>query len=159
MGQPESEAQPLVTHDVRAMIERQRLCYVATASADGEPNLSPKGSLKVIDDGHVAFADMASPRTVANLRENPRLEINVVDPFLRRGYRIRGTAVVTDDPALLATVGAGLGAEYPVKRAVLVTVAEVRPVDSPVYLFLDADPEDVRRDWERNYGYRRIAEG
>jgi predicted pyridoxine 5'-phosphate oxidase superfamily flavin-nucleotide-binding protein len=145
-----------VSAEVRELIERLRLAYVATASADGEPNVSPKGSLKVLDVNHVAFADIASPRTVANLRENPRLEINVVDPFARRGFRIRGTAEVLDDPELIAVVGAGLGADYPVEHAVVITVTDVRPVDSPVYLFTDADPAAVNENWQSIYGYRKV---
>ncbi|HEY1966853.1 MAG TPA: pyridoxamine 5'-phosphate oxidase family protein, partial [Pseudonocardia sp.] len=70
-----------ITEPVRALIEAQRLCYLATVGPDGQPNLSPKGSLKVLGPAHLAFAEMASPRTVANLATNPRLEINVVDPF------------------------------------------------------------------------------
>lgn len=41
---------------VRELIQAQRLCYVATAGPDGQPNLSPKGSLKVLDRCHLAFA-------------------------------------------------------------------------------------------------------
>lgn len=146
-----------ITDEVRELIEYQRLCYVATASLDGEPNVSPKGSLKVIDDRHVAFADMASPRTVGNLQANPRVEINVVDQFLRRGYRIKGVAQISKDQELLSTVGAGLGHEYPVRAAVLVTVTDVKPVDSPVYLFTDTPVAEVQEMWEANYGYRRTA--
>lgn len=143
-----------ITDEIRGLIETQRLCYVATVGPDATPNLSPKGSLKVLDDRHVAFADMASPQTVANLRSNPFLEINVVDPFLRRGCRIKGRAQILDDPELLSAVGDGLGHEYPVRAAVHITVTDARSVDSPVYLFTDAAPEDVRSMWEDLYGYR-----
>ncbi|MBB6377312.1 putative pyridoxine 5'-phosphate oxidase superfamily flavin-nucleotide-binding protein [Pseudonocardia eucalypti] len=148
-----------VTGAVRAFIEYQRLCYVATVGPDGEPNLSPKGSLKVLSEHELAFADMASPRTVANLRTNPRLEINLVDPFLRRGYRIKGTGRVVDDPEVLAVVGQGLGHDYPVRAAVRIAVTEVRPVDSPVYLFTDTPSDQVHAMWQDNYGYHRDPEG
>lgn len=144
-----------ISDSVRDLIQAQRLCYVATASPDGQPNLSPKGSLKVLNRSHLAFADMASPQTVANLRTNPRLEINVVDPFLRRGYRIKGTGEVRDDPDLLAVVAAGLGHDYPVRAAVLITVTGVRTVLSPVYLFTDTPAEQVQASWEDIYGYRQ----
>ncbi|WP_051791215.1 pyridoxamine 5'-phosphate oxidase family protein [Amycolatopsis jejuensis] len=148
-----------VTAEVRTLIEYQRLCYVATTGPDGEPNLSPKGSLKVLSDHELAFADMASPNTVANLRADPRLEINVVDPFLRRGYRIKGVGTVVDDPGLLAVVGEGLGHDYPVRAAVRIAVTEVRPVDSPVYLFTSAPAEEVHAMWQDNYGYHRDGAG
>ena len=38
------------------------------------------------------FADLASPGTIEDLATNPHVEINVVDPILRKGYRFKGTA-------------------------------------------------------------------
>jgi hypothetical protein len=35
-----------------------------------------------------------SPGTIANLKKNPMVEINVVDPFARKGYRFKGTGKV-----------------------------------------------------------------
>ena len=53
-----------LTDEMKEMVERLRLCYVATVTPDGKPNLSPKGSLKVWDDETVVFADIASPGTI-----------------------------------------------------------------------------------------------
>ena len=39
-----------LTDEMKEMVERLRLCYVATVTPDGKPNLSPKGSLKVWGD-------------------------------------------------------------------------------------------------------------
>ena len=47
-----------------------KLAWVATASRDGEPNVTPKGSLKLLDDQHVVFADLFSLKTRKNLEEN-----------------------------------------------------------------------------------------
>jgi uncharacterized protein len=56
----------------------------------GRPTCHP-GTTTVWDDDHLAFADLASPTTMANLDLNP-IEINVVDPILRKGYRFKGRA-------------------------------------------------------------------
>jgi predicted pyridoxine 5'-phosphate oxidase superfamily flavin-nucleotide-binding protein len=85
-----------LTDEMKEMVERLRLCYVATVTPDGKPNLSPKGSLKVWDDETVVFAYIASPGTMRNLRSNPFIEINLVDPFLRRGFRFKGRAEVCE---------------------------------------------------------------
>jgi len=52
---------------MKQAVEDQRLAFVATVDADGTPNLSPKGTITVLDDDHLMFADLASPGTVANL--------------------------------------------------------------------------------------------
>lgn len=84
----------VLTEDMKRLIGRARLAYVATVSSNGKPNLSPKGSIRALDDRRLGFADIESPGTVENLRRNPFIEINVVDPVLRRGYRFKGTAEV-----------------------------------------------------------------
>ena len=86
-----------LTEDMKRVVLEQRLGFVATVTPDGRPNLSPKGTLTVFDDEHLLFADVASPRTVANLGGSPFVEVNVVDPILRKGYRFKGTAEVHPD--------------------------------------------------------------
>src|SRR5690348_17038143 len=84
----------ILTDDMQRLVGAMRLGYTATVCPDGTPNLSPKGTIHVWDNDHLVFADIRSPGTLRNLRENPAIEINVVDPFARRGYRFKGTAAV-----------------------------------------------------------------
>jgi predicted pyridoxine 5'-phosphate oxidase superfamily flavin-nucleotide-binding protein len=86
----------ILTPEMKAAVADIKLCFVATCSPDGSPNVSPKGSLTVWDDDHLAFADIASPQTVKNLKQNPRLEINAVDQISRRGFRFKGTADILE---------------------------------------------------------------
>src|SRR5262249_1924789 len=81
-----------LSDEMKRMVEQQRLGFVATVCPDGTPSVSPKGTLSVLDDDHLVFADIRSPGTVANLRANPGIEVNVVDPFARKGYRFKGRA-------------------------------------------------------------------
>ena len=90
----------ILTSDMKRVVEEQRLGFVATVCADGTPNLSPKGTTAVWDDEHLIFANIRSPGTIANLRINPHLEVNVVDPFVRKGYRFKGVASVVDSGPL-----------------------------------------------------------
>jgi uncharacterized membrane protein YeaQ/YmgE (transglycosylase-associated protein family) len=62
--------------------------------------LPPKGTLTVWDADHLVFADIRSPRTIANLKQNSAIEVNVVDWFTRKGYRFKGTATVIESGAL-----------------------------------------------------------
>jgi predicted pyridoxine 5'-phosphate oxidase superfamily flavin-nucleotide-binding protein len=94
-----------LTDEMKGMVEHLRLCYVATVTPDGKPNLSPKGSLKVWDDETVLFADIASPGTMRNLHSYPFIEINLVDPFLRRGFRFKGRAEVCESGPELSRRG------------------------------------------------------
>jgi len=69
-----------------------KMAWVATASADGIPNSTPKGSVRVIDDLHLVFADLFSLKTRANLKENSKVAVTVVDEKSYRGYQLKGSA-------------------------------------------------------------------
>jgi hypothetical protein len=150
-----------LTEEMKRMIDHLRLCYVATVTPDGKPNLSPKGSLKVWDDEHVVFADIASPITIRNLRHNPFIEINMVDPFLRRGFRFKGRAEVFENGPEFDFVSEDLwtreGRQYPVNAVVKVAIDEAFPVLSPAYTFNDNVQEgQVRAVWLSRYGVTNL---
>jgi uncharacterized protein len=146
-----------LTQDMRRVVEEQRLAFVATVDADGTPNLSPKGTIAVLDDDHLVFADLASPRTVENLRRNPSVELNVVDPVARKGYRFKGRAeVVGEGPRfeeLLRFYADGPRAvsrpEERIRHVVVVAVDRCLPLVSPAY-DEGATEEEISRRW-RSY--------
>ena len=153
---------PLLTDDMKRMVAHLRLCYVATVTPDGKPNLSPKGSLRVMDDEHLAFADIMSPATIRNLRGNPNIEVNMVDPFLRRGYRFKGGAQIVTEGETYDLVANELwdreGRQYPVNAVVNITVHTALAVRSPAYVFnKGVQEENVRKIWLERYGVAALA--
>jgi predicted pyridoxine 5'-phosphate oxidase superfamily flavin-nucleotide-binding protein len=100
--------------------------YVATADKSGKPNVSAKGSLRVLDDEHVIFADVNSPRTLANIRKNPQVSIICLDAAQHQSCRIWGSAEVITSGPLLEQVGKELAArKIDVKSVIKVAVDEV----------------------------------
>jgi predicted pyridoxine 5'-phosphate oxidase superfamily flavin-nucleotide-binding protein len=124
---------------MKRVVREQRLGFYATVSEDGSPNVSPKGTTYVLDDEHLFFADIRSPQTVANIRRGSAVEVNIVDPFVRKGYRFKGTATVHDRGSRMYADGierlrkAGSTLIDRVKAIVVIEVHEARPVVSPVY--------------------------
>jgi predicted pyridoxine 5'-phosphate oxidase superfamily flavin-nucleotide-binding protein len=149
--------------DMKAIIRGTMLCFAATINADGSPNLSPKSTLAAYDDDHLLFANIASPGTVANLRRDPRIEINCIDIFARRGYRFTGHAsVLSAGNAIYETLAAALKAEHgaamPVHDAVLVRVHTARPILSPAYAYVPGTTEaGLREVYARKYGMAPLA--
>ena len=68
--------------------------WVATASKESMPNVAIKGSLSVLDDEHLMFADLFSLKTRKNLEENTRVAVMVFDGESRTGYSLKGHAEV-----------------------------------------------------------------
>jgi len=139
---------------MKRVVEEQRLGFVATVCPDGTPNLSPKGTTAVWDDEHLVFANIRSAGTLANLRHNPSIEVNIVDPFVRKGYRFKGVAEILEsgaryDQAVAFYRQRGSRIDV-IREIVLVRVDSAQPVDSPAYDF-GATEDEVRARWERHY--------
>jgi len=141
----------MLTADMKRVVEEQRLGFVATVCPDGTPNLSPKGTTTVWDDEHLIFANIRSPGTIANLQRNDSVEVNVVDPFLRKGYRFKGVASVLDSGPLYDQAVAFYkerGVANAIGEIVLVQVQRALPIDSPAY-DLGFTEDQIRTRWVR----------
>lgn len=128
----------VITADMRAVIQAAHLCFAATVTPDGLPNLSPKGTIRVWDDDNIFFLDIASPGTRANLEKNPHIEVNVVEQLSRRGYRFFGKATIHRGDEIFREATTQIygeeGAKYPVEALVLIGVERADEVVSPGYL-------------------------
>ena len=140
----------ILTDDMRRMVEEQQLGFIATVCSDGTPNLSPKGTTAVWDDEHLVFADICSPGTIANLRQNPAIEINVVDNLSRRGYRFKGTATILQGVQFERALAfyRKRGSMSAKQHVVLVKVERAAPLISPAYDQGQSEPQ-IRAHWRR----------
>jgi len=129
----------MLDDDMQRVVREQRLGYVATVCPDGTPNLSPKGTTAVWDDEHLVFLDLCSPGTVANIEAGNRVvEVNVVDPIRRKGYRFKGPAEVHRDGPVFEDVAQRYERERGTDRGrinsvVLVRIERAAPLVSPAY--------------------------
>jgi uncharacterized protein len=90
---------------------------------------------------------------VRNLRENPSIEINVVDPIVRKGYRFKGRAETHSDGAvyeqgliLLAERGYDANRER-IRTIVKARVEQAAALVSPAY-DVGASEDEVAARWE-----------
>jgi uncharacterized protein len=138
-----------LTADMQRVLNEQRLGFVASVCEDGTPNLSPKGTTTVWDEEHIVFADICSPGTVANISHHPIVEINVVDPVIRKGYRFKGTATIHQQGPIFEQ-GLALyrqrGTTSPIRSIVLVQVERALPLISPAY-DQGKTEEEIRASW------------
>ena len=147
----------MLNNDMKAIIAQANLSFVATVNADGSPNLSPKSTLRPYDDTSLIFANLASPGTIENLRREPRVEVNCIDVFSRRGYRFTGSGTVHSPGDALyeefkATMEQELGPDTRVHEAVLVKLEDVKPILSPAYDKEGVTEEGLRKTYFRKYG-------
>jgi len=143
----------MITHKIRKLLSEQKLGFIATVSPDGTPNLSPKGTIIAWDENTLAFADIRSPQTMRNIRNNPSIEINVVDPFSRKGFRFKGVAKIISNGKKYDKILSHYqksGVKSSIKSIVLVNVKKVNEVISPLY-DLGFTEDEVKDRWKKHY--------
>jgi predicted O-methyltransferase YrrM/predicted pyridoxine 5'-phosphate oxidase superfamily flavin-nucleotide-binding protein len=149
----------ILNADMKRVVEEQRLGFFATVCGDGTPNVSPKGTIAVWDDDHLIFANIRSPGTLANLRQNPSIEVNVVDPIVRKGYRFKGVATVVDsgtphDEAMAFYKARGAPLEI-IREVILIRVHSAQALISPAY-DLGLSEDEVRTRFLQRMGLTPI---
>lgn len=110
----------------RAFIGRSPFVAIAAADQDGLVDVSPRGGpagfVRVLDDRRLLIPDAAGNRRVEILHrivEGGRVGLLFVVPGMPESLRLRGHAVVTSDPDLLADLDTG---GKPARMAIGVTV-------------------------------------
>jgi len=143
----------MITQEIKDFLDLQKLGYVATVSSDGTPNLSPKGTIIGWSSETLAFADIRSPDTMNNLKNNPNVEINVIDPLLRKGYLFQGQARIVDDSSLFDEIQShyrSRGIKSPINSIVLVDVSNVSEVTSPLY-DMGISEDEIKSKWKKHF--------
>jgi len=98
-----------ITPELAKFIAEQDTAFLATATADGAPYVQhrggPKGFIKIIDEKTLGFADYRGNRqylTLANLSENDRAFLFLLDPARRQRIKFWGRArIVENEPELV----------------------------------------------------------
>lgn len=115
-----------LTEEAKQTIGNLRPSLVATASKTGKPNVSIKGLLHVLDDDHVALADVASSASIANMRENSQVAIICLAMPGRKGCLVYGKGEVLDSGHEFDRIAAEFNkSSLKVKNVVKVTVEDV----------------------------------
>ena len=142
-----------IPDNIKNFVNFQKLGYVATISKDGTPNLSPKGTIAVIDKSTLVFADIRSPQTIQNLQDNPSVEINVVDPFQRLGYRFKGEGKIISEGSEFDKIldyYENAGIKSKINSVVVVDVKSMSEVTSPSY-DLGVTKDELVSKWKKYY--------
>ena len=143
----------MITSEIKNFLNTQKLGYVATVSSDGLPNVSPKGTIIAWSSEILAFADIRSPDTVKNLQNNPNVEINVIDPLLRKGYLFKGVARLINSGLQYDEIlqyYRDNGITSPINAIILVDVSCVSDVISPLY-DMGISEYEIKSKWKNHF--------
>ena len=142
-----------ISEEIKSFVNSQKLGYVATVSKDGTANLSPKGTIIIMNESTMAFADIRSPQTIQNLQDNTSVEINVVDPFQRLGYRFKGDGRIINEGSEFDKIldyYSNIGIKSKINSVVVVDVKSMSEVTSPSY-DLGVTKDELISKWKKYY--------
>lgn len=149
----------MLTPDQRRAIDRSVLCWLATASADAQPGVSPKEIFTLHQD-LILIANVASPNSMRNIKHNPKVCVAFLDIFLQKGVQVFGVAEVhtnaSDRFAELAAPRFALAGEaFPFASLFAITPTAAKPILAPRYrLFPETTEPDQIASAMKTYGVR-----
>lgn len=78
----------LTLHDLTLCFEGAVPAVIATASADGTPNITYLSRVQRVDEERIALSNQFFSKTARNLAENPRASLLLIDPTTYDQYRL-----------------------------------------------------------------------
>lgn len=81
-------SEPLTLRDLRRCFDGRVPAVIATASADGTPNITYLTSVHAVDHERIALSNQFLSKTARNLAENPRASLLLLDPVSYDEYRL-----------------------------------------------------------------------
>lgn len=148
----------VLNEKVKNCIDKSVLCWLATAETDGTPNVSPKEIFQHYGTNRIIIANIASPKTVHNIRENSKVCVSLIELFVQKGYQLKGSATIIESyhPEFLAMEKSLLEMTkglFPFKSITCVTVEAVKPIIAPSYVFFSKTNEEAQiRSAKKAYG-------
>lgn len=117
-----------LTEEMKTAFATIKVFPVATASKDGWPNVVPIGFVELADDETIWISDNFMKKTLANVRENPKVSIYVWGPETKGCFQIKGDVELkTSGPEfdkMQETVRSKM-AQAPAKGLLIVKIREV----------------------------------
>ena len=128
-----------LTVEVKDYITRSVLCWLATVSDTGIPNVSPKEIFNYYGTDTIIVANIASPQTVKNVKQNSNVCISFIDIFIQKGFQIKGTAQIIDqDKSVFVEMEKILlemtDGRFPFSSITAIKIEKVKQIVAPKYI-------------------------
>ena len=154
----------MITKQIAESIDSSVLCWLATVSADGMPNVSPKEAFVHDGDGKILVANIASPQTVRNIRAREEVCVSFINVFVQRGFKIEGKARILEAgdagyDEQVAKLIAAIGTDFEILSVIEIDPVAASPIIAPSYrLFPESGELDRIRESLETYQVSQYQE-
>ena len=93
---------------MRILVKNKSVALIGSVDSEGTPNISPRFVLGRVGPEKLLFADVFTNKTFANLKAWNRVTAAIVDRETMSGFQLKGEALETEDPELVAEANAKL---------------------------------------------------
>ena len=147
-----------LTNEIREYIDKSVLCWLATVSSDGIPNVSPKEIFNYYGADKIIVANIASPQTIRNIKQNPNICISFIDILVQKGFQIKGKAEIVgktdiefvEMEKILTKMTEG---KFPFSTITKISIKHIKSIIAPKYVLYPETTEEEQIDSaKRVYG-------
>jgi uncharacterized protein len=141
----------MFTPQIRSSIENSVLCWLATCSNSGQPSVSPKEVFIVRGDSEILIANIASPNSATNIKNNALVCVSFLDVFAQKGHKLYGLAkfITLEDvefPELSKPLLSMVGPSFKFRSLFQIQVTESYPILAPSYHLVPGTTEQSQRE-------------
>ena len=152
----------MISNEVKKYIDKSVLCWLATSNRQNEPNVSPKEIFTYSDHRTLLIANVASPNSIDNIKDNPNVCVSFVDVFVQKGFKLKGTAVLIDQSdsnykEKVKPLTDLFTDEFPIKTVIEIDIKKVDTIQAPSYfLYPDRTEQSQIESAMRTYKVKPI---
>ena len=134
--------------EIKESINKSVLCWLATASAQNVPNVSPKEIFSHYGTNQIIVANIASPQTVRNIKQNENVCLSCIDVLVQKGFQLKGKAKIIGKTDLRFREMESIliemtGGKFPFSTITAITVKQTKPIIAPKYILY---PETTEKE-------------
>jgi predicted pyridoxine 5'-phosphate oxidase superfamily flavin-nucleotide-binding protein len=136
-----------LTAEIRQRIDKSILCWLATSSSNNIPNVSPKEIFSAYNSNQIIIANIASPESIKNIRQNQNVCVSFIDILVQKGFQVKGTVKIIEstdsefsnmEKILLKMTGG----KFPFSSIINVIVEKAKPIIAPKYILYPETTEE-----------------
>lgn len=137
----------MISSEIKASISSSVLCWLATASENGLPNVSPKEIFTAFGNEHLLIANIMSPGSIKNIKANAQAAVSFIDILKQKGFQLKGFAQIIskkdDNFEMLHRPLFDLaGPKYPIQSIIKIKVEHTKPIVAPNYILFPETTEE-----------------
>ena len=148
-----------LSKEIKASLDKSVLAWLATVSKEGIPNVSPKEIFSYYGKDEVIIANIASPQSLKNIRQNEYVCLSFIDILVQKGYQLKGKARIikktdADFPEREKVLLEMTAGKFPFSSLTQIRIEEAKPILAPRYLlYPETTEEEQIASAKKTYGF------